>query len=104
MIKTNELIERVIEIVTEEAEVTREALLSHKRTIEVVDARHIAVVELVKEGVYISRIAQTFGMTLRNVQHIITEFNTRTAHNKPLKYLHERIKRTIRNRLGASSL
>lgn len=83
MAKTNDLIKYVIETVAYETEIPSERILSRERTTEVVDARHIAVMALVKGGIYTSRISEALNITPRNIQYIVTEFENRLARNRP---------------------
>lgn len=104
MAKTTELIGRVIGIVAEETEIECGRILSKDRTAEVVDARHMAVMLLFKAGVYTSRIAKAFGLTPRNVQYIITDFDSRAEGNRPLRIMYETIRKRLRNTLEISTL
>lgn len=104
MAKTTELIGRVIGIVAEETEIECSRILSRDRTAEVVDARHIAVMSLFKAGVYTSKIAKAFGLTRRNVQYIITDFDSRIEGNRPLRIMYETIRKRLRNTLETNTL
>lgn len=104
MAKTKDVIKRVVEIVADETEVSCDRILSKDRVVEVVDARHIVVVALAKIGVYKSRIAHELRITPRNVQYILTYFDSRIACNKPLRNKYEIIAKRLRNGLEITAL
>ena len=104
MAKTNDLIKYVIETVAYETEIPSERILSRERTTEVVDARHIAVMQLVRGGVYTSKISEMLKITPRNIQYIVTEFENRLARNRPLRNRYEIITKKLRNSLEITAL
>ena len=104
MTKTNDIIKFIIESVAEETEISSERILSRERTTEVVDARHVAVMALVKSGIYTSRISETMNITPRYIQYIVTEFECRLSRNRPLRNKYEIIAKKLRNNLEITSL
>ena len=104
MSTSRELIKWVIETVADETEIPSERILSRERTTEVVDARHVAVMALVKSGIYTSRITETMNITPRYIQYIVTEFECRLSRNRPLRNKYEIIAKKLRNNLEITSL
>ena len=92
----SEIIADVLNKVAEETEVSKELILSHCRQQEVVDARHMAIMLMCEYGVYMSRIASVFGVSLRSVYSVRTDFYNRMSCNKPLKISHQRILQKLR--------
>lgn len=78
MPKIAELVDSVLELVSDELEITRASILSRSRDAETVDARHMAVRLLHAHGVYPSRIAEIFHLSPRNIHYVITSFDART--------------------------
>lgn len=97
MSQTRELFERVLDVVSDVTEIDKTIILSKSKASEVVDARYIAIEILTKSGVYKNKIASIFGCTMRNVQHIISNFDARIAYNKPMRNNYERIKQLLGN-------
>lgn len=87
----------VIEAVSAETDVPVEDILSKRKESEVVDARHICVELLRREGLYVSRIAKLLRMTPRNVQYVISHFDDRVKFNRIMRNNYER----ARKRLGS---
>ena len=104
MSTSRELIKWVIETVADETEIPSERILSRERTTEVVDARHIVAIILIRMGVYTSKISNALRITPRNIQYIVTNFENRTACNRPLRNKYEIIKKKLRNRLEITVL
>lgn len=92
----SEIIADVLNKVAEETEISKEQILSHCRQQEIVDARHMAIMLMCECGVYMSRIASVFGVSLRSVYCVRTDFNNRIICNKPLKISYERILQKMR--------
>lgn len=101
---SRELINGVIEIIADETEISSERILSRERTAEVVDARHMVVIALVRMGIYTAKISDALHITPRNIQYIVTNFENRTACNRPLRNEYEIIKKKLRNRLEITTL
>ena len=86
MSKIAEFACQVLDLVSAETEIPKETILSKSRTIDVVDARHLAIKLLHSKNIYPSRIAAIFGISPRSVRHVITAFDTRVQANKSLGY------------------
>lgn len=95
MPKIAELANHVLDLVADELEVTKESILSKSRKAEVVDARHMTAKLLHANHVYPSRIAEIFGLSARNIQYVITNFDSRMQTNKSLRMSYEAIMRSI---------
>lgn len=93
--KKSEIIANVLSAVSEETEITPGEILSQSKRREVVDARHIAIYLLAKFGVYQSNIAEAFRITPRNIQYIISDFDTRLLFSPPMKSDYERIAKRL---------
>lgn len=103
-LKKSELINIVLSIVENETEVNISEILGRSRNTEAVDARHLAVATLHKQGMYVSAIAETMGITPRYVQYIITNFEDRICGNVTLGNKYEIIAKKVRNRLETTTL
>jgi len=95
--KKSEIITTVLSAVSEETEIDIKTILSQDKRRETVDARHIAVNLLYKRGIYQSNIAEIFRTTPRNVQYIISDFDTRLLYSTPMRNDYERIRKRIGN-------
>lgn len=69
--------ERLLAIVANLCELTKDAILYGKKTDEVVDARWIIVRILKEQGYHTAKIALLMNMTQRNVTYILTVFQDR---------------------------
>lgn len=99
--KKSEIISNVLSAVSEETDIDIKAIISQTRIREVVDARHIAIFLMSKYGIYTSNIAEIFGITPRNVQYVISDFNTRLLFSIPMRKDYERIVKLIGNNCEA---
>ncbi len=95
--KKSEIITSVLSAVSEETEIDIKTILSQERRREIVDARHIAINLLHKSGIYQSVIAEIFRITPRNIQYIITDFESRLLCSPPMRNDYERIKKRLVN-------
>lgn len=95
MPKFAEFAERVLELVADELEVAKEQILSKSRKAETVDARHMAVKLLHANNVYPSKIAGVFGLTTRNIQYVITSFDSRIQTNRSLRNSYAKIAKQL---------
>lgn len=93
----HKILSDVIETVSIETDVPVESIMSKCRESEVVDARHICIKLLHKEGIYISRIAKLLRMTPRNVQYVIANFDDRITFNRIMRNNYERVKKRLGN-------
>ena len=95
MPKIAELADHIIEIVAEELDVPKEAILSKSRKAEIVDARHTVAKLLHIRNVYPSRIAEIFGVSARTVQYVITSFDARIQTNRALRNSYAKLAKTL---------
>lgn len=95
MPKFAEFAERVLELVADELEVAKEQIFSKSRSAETVDARHMAVKLLHANNVYPSKIAEVFGLTTRNIQYVITSFDSRIQTNRSLRNSYAKIAKQL---------
>ena len=77
MCKT-ELSEKIISIVSEITEISREELFSKSRRSDVTEARCLAVYLLKHAGIRVYRIAEILGIPERSVYYDITSFSVRS--------------------------
>ena len=73
-----ELFEKIIEIVSEITEVSREEILSRSRRADVTDARYLVLYILYTHGVRIYKIAELSGIPCRSVYYAINSFSMRS--------------------------
>lgn len=95
MPKIAELADSVLELVSDELEVTKDNILPRSRNAETVDARHMAVRLLHAHGVYPSRIAGIFHLSPRNIHYVITSFDARIQTNRALRNSYEKLMRQL---------
>lgn len=95
MLKIAELANHILDLVADELEIPKKQIISKSRKAETVDARHMAVRLLHLQNIYPSRIAEIFALSPRNVQYIITTFDTRIQANKQLRNTYVRIAKQI---------
>ena len=93
--KIAEFADYVLELVAEELDVPKESIMSKSRNAEVVDARHTAVKLLHCNNIYPSKIARVFGLTTRNIQYVITSFDSRIQTNRSLRNSYAKIAKQL---------
>lgn len=101
MPKIAELANHILDLVADELEIPKIQIISKSRKAETVDARHMAVRLLHSQNIYPSRIAEIFALSQRNVQYIITTFDTRIQANKQLRNTYVRIAKQIGDKYEA---
>lgn len=67
----------VMSVVTDLTDLTEDEILNGKRTMEVVDARWLAVRLMRDIGLYPFQIAEMMAMSVRSVQYILINFDDR---------------------------
>lgn len=102
--KTAKMIDEVLQIVTEETDVTKEQIYSHNREAEIVDARYIFISSLHGIGLYVTTISRELGISQRAVQYAIARFSERVSVNVPLKRINKRVKSRIMSEIVNSEL
>lgn len=95
--KKSEIISSVLSDVSEETEIDLKTILSQDKRREVVDARHIAINLLHKNGIYPSNIVDIFRITLRSINYAISDFDTRLLYNPPMRNSYERLRKRLGN-------
>jgi len=95
--KKSEIIANVLSAVSEETEFDIKTILSQDKRREVVDARHIAIQLLNRCGIYQSAIVEIFRTTPRNIQYIVSDFDTRLLCSPPMRNDYERIRKRLGN-------
>ena len=101
---SKKILSDVIEAVSIETDVPVDMIMSRNRENEIVDARHICIKILRREGMYVSRIAEFMRMTPRNVQHVISEFDGRITFNRPMRNNYERILKRLGSKYETTAL
>lgn len=101
MPKIAEFANIVLDLVSEEFEITKEQILSKSRNAEIVDARHMAVKLMHAHNIYTSRIATILGISQRNTLHIITSFDTRIQMNRSLRNSYAKITKKLGENFAA---
>ena len=77
--------EKIINAVAEVMDLRPCQILCKRKFKETIDARWIAVYLLAEKGYYSSRIAEWMGMTIRNVNLILSSIHLRLATEKQLR-------------------
>lgn len=93
--KKSKIFSIVMELVANELEISKEAILSKKKSAEVVDARHLLVVLLSRYGFYTQTIADILKCTPRSIQHILAYFDERIKYCPPLRFAYQRVQKKL---------
>lgn len=97
MSKAKNELAKILNVASEQTDVSKEKIMSRCSELEVVDARHICVKLMSQSGFYPMRIAELMKITPRYVQYILTDFEDRIACNYILRINYERILKKLRN-------
>lgn len=97
MARAKEILSFVLEIVSDETELSADRIMSRCGETEVVDARWICVKILSKYGYYTSKIADLMKITPRYVQYILTDFEDRISLSEIMRINYERTLKRIRS-------
>lgn len=100
--RAKKVLGEVLQVVAEQTDIEVEKIMSRKRELEAVDARHICVKLLRERGLYPSRIAEVMGMTPRNVCYILSDFDTRVMFNREFRNNYEASAKEMGKRLETS--
>lgn len=90
MIKS-EIFASVLRDVCEVTEVSEQQILSQSKQEEIVDARHLLVVTLVKNGYYPGMIAERLHITGRAVRKMLESFRSRADNSPGLEMCRRRV-------------
>ena len=91
-----ETFDRVLSLVEEEAEVSRDLILSGNKQEEVIDARALLIFILSEMGFYPSQIAALSGICPRCVTPFIQNFKERKSSRRMLGIYYEKVTRKLR--------
>ena len=94
MCKT-QLFNTVLQLVSEETEVPECLILSHSRSVEIVDARSILVNILAERGIYPVQIADYLHHTPASVRNLITGYNSRKKNNHLIDIMSQRVRNSL---------
>lgn len=101
--RKTELFAEILETVANETELTKEQILSHDRTAEIVDARYILIYLLRRKGFYIGEIAHAINFSRRAVEKIVSQFETRRIQSgRIFEIILERIANKLRTATESS--
>lgn len=95
--KKDQLFNALLQVVSEECEITAEEILSTNRSVEVVDARHILVKCLSECGMYVADMARLTGLSVRSINHILCEFDNRIRFGHYMRNNYARVRQRISN-------
>lgn len=87
-----ELFDNLLNVICEQTQLSRQEILSHCKSTQIVDARYILVKMLYDSGFYPSVIASFIHQTERSVTKIMTNFDNRKEKFKMLRINYEQIK------------
>ena len=90
-----DIFNRVLALVEEETEVTRNLILSGNKAEEVVDARALLIYTLYELGFYPSQIGALSGICPRCIMPFINNFNDRKDSRRMLGINYERVQRKL---------
>ena len=91
-----ETFNRVLSLIEEEAEVSRDLILSGNKQEEVVDARALLLYVLHELGFYPSQIAALSGICPRCISPFIVGFNERKSSRRMLGIYYDKVTRKLR--------
>lgn len=97
MCKT-QLFNTVLQLVSEETEVPECLIISHSRSVEIVDARSILVNILAEKGIYPVQIAEYINHTPASVRNLITGYNIRKNNNHLIEIMSQKIKKLLESK------
>lgn len=90
-----ETFSRVLSLIEEETEITREYILSGNKREDVVDARALLIQTLYEIGLYPSQIGVLTGICPRCIHTFLMNFKERVASRKMLRIYYEKVKRKL---------
>lgn len=93
----SEIFAKILRMVEQETEISREQILSANKEAEVVDARYILVDMLAGAGFYPSRIAVLIRQSKRSVNYILSNFPGRLKAGKMMRLQWENIRKNAGN-------
>ena len=91
-----EMFNKVLTLIEEETEVSRDLILSGNKQEEVVDARALLIYTLHELGFYPPQISAITGICNRCINPYIVNFGERKTSRKMLRIYYDRVKRKIR--------
>ena len=94
----SEIFAKILQVVSQETEVSAEQILSRKKDEETVDARYLLVHFLSNQGFSQSSIAKFIGKNIRTVNYIITGFDSRQENRKMFGINLENIRNVLGNK------
>lgn len=86
-----ETIEEILQMVSCETSISIGRIVSKCREQDVVSAKYIAAMLMVKSGIYAKHIAETLGVSLRNVYYIKQNFHRRMQWDKQMKVCYKKL-------------
>lgn len=95
-----DMFQTILRAVSAETEIPADAITNPRNKLtEVVDARHIVIYYLKRNGLYPSEISRLMGMSRRAVSYSIVAFNNRLDHGgKMLRIIWEKIAKRLGNK------
>ena len=99
-----EIFNKILSLVEEETEVSRNLILSGNKQEEVIDARALLVYTLYETGFYPPQISTMTGICGRCINPYILNFGERKDSRRMLRIYYDRVKRKLRESEELSSL
>ena len=91
----SEIFNRVLDVVSQQTEVSREQILSRSKSMEVVDARCILFRLLQEQGLYPGQIPTQARKTPAAIRYLLSHFEDRVKSNKMVKIYLQNIRKCI---------
>ena len=85
----NEIFYEKLSEISQVSGIDKDSILSKKREIDIVDARHILIKVMANYGMSKLGISRMMGLSVRNVQYIITNFDSRIEYSKWARKIYE---------------
>lgn len=96
-----ELSDLILNLVSQFFSIEKNVINSGNKQAEIVDARHVAIFLLYREGFYPKQISNLLNISPRAICHAITNFNRRLDANKLLRSSYIEIEKQLRRKLEA---
>lgn len=97
-----ELSDLIINLVSQYFGIDRDVINASNKQAEIVDARHVVIYLLFRQGFYPKQIANILSLSPRAICHAITSFPRRLESNKMLKNIYMAIEKELRKKIEVS--
>lgn len=89
--RKSEIFADILKTISDETEIAPDLILSRQKDEELVDARHLFIYFLRRNGFYPRMISAKTGLSVRNVNRILGNIESRVASSCEFRYLFNRL-------------